>query len=382
MTEKLYYKDAYIKEFEAKVISCKKNDKGFAVVLDKTAFYPEGGGQPCDLGIINEISVTDVREDGELIVHTIEAPIEENTVVSCSIDWERRFDLMQQHSGEHIVSGFIHRIYGYDNVGFHMGDEMITVDINGMLDMDALLDIEQKTNAYIWNNNDVKTFFAIGEELKALDYRSKKELSGDVRIVEYPNADMCACCGTHVAKTGEIGLVKIISVQKFHEGVRIEMLCGGRAMRYINDIAAQNRSISVILSAKVRETAAAVQRLADENGAVKFALADAQKSLFKQKAKEFEGKGNVVLFEKGLSPDAVRNLSNEIMECCGGRAAVFSGDDENGYKYAIGEKGGNLKEFVKQMNTALNGRGGGKPFFVQGSVFANAENINKYFETI
>jgi alanyl-tRNA synthetase len=277
------------------------------------------------------------------------------------------------------VSGFVHSKYGYDNVGFHMGDEMITVDFNGILTAEELAEIEKKSNDYIWQNKQVNIFVPTAEELEKLDYRSKKELTGDVRIVEFPGADMCACCGTHITYTGEIGLVKIISVQKFHEGVRIEMLSGDRAVKYMNDVAQQNKEISVLLSAKVKETSTAVKRLADENTANKISISELYKKIFSLTAEKYRDKGNVLIFENGLTPDNVRNMANEIMEVCGGRAAVFSGDDENGYKYAIGEKDGNLKDMVKKLNAELNGRGGGKPFFVQGSVSADKESIEKFF---
>jgi alanyl-tRNA synthetase len=200
--------------------------------------------------------------------------------------------------------------------------------------------------------------------------------------VEFPGADMCACCGTHVANTGEIGFVKLVSVQKFHEGVRIEMLCGSRAIKYLNDITEQNKAISVMLSAKVRETSAAVKRLSDENTANRIAVSQIQGKLFDAKAKELKDCGDVLIFEDGLTPDAVRNLANAVMETCGGKAMVFSGDDENGYKYAIGEKDGNLRDFSKDMNSKLNGRGGGKPFFVQGSVSASETEIRDYISKI
>ncbi len=382
MAKKLYYEDAYMKEFEASVLSCEKVDKGYNVVLDETAFYPEGGGQPCDFGTIDGIAVVDVQEKNDEVVHTVTGEVEVGKKVKCVLDWERRFDLMQQHSGEHIVSGIIHEKFGYDNVGFHMGEEMITVDLNGMITAEELAEIEDKANDYIWKNIAVNIFVPSKEELAKIDYRSKKELEGDVRLVEFPDADMCACCGTHIASAGEIGLVKLVSVQKFHEGVRIEMLCGKRAVKYLNDINEQNKAVSVMLSAKVRETAGAVKRLADENAANRLALAELQKKMFAVIAEKYEGKGNVLLFETGLAPDAVRNLASELMETCGGRAAVFSGDDENGYKYAIGEKDGNLRDFAKEMNTALNGRGGGKPFLVQGSVNTQKENIEEYFSKL
>ena len=209
-TRKLYYEDVYQKEFTAEVLECRETDRGYEVVLDQTAFYPEGGGQPCDLGTLNGISVVDVQEKGSEIVHYTEKPLETGSKVTGKIDWARRFDLMQQHSGEHIVSGLVHEAYGYDNVGFHMSSDVITVDFSGVLTETQLAEIEAETNQKIWENTPVEIFYPPKEELEKLSYRSKKELTGQVRLVRFPGSDLCACCGTHVTHTGEIGAVKTL----------------------------------------------------------------------------------------------------------------------------------------------------------------------------
>ncbi len=380
MTERLFYKDTYLKVFTANVLSCEQVKKGYEVVLDKTAFYPEGGGQPCDMGALNgDIRVLDVQEKGEDIIHLTDKPVEVGSEVSGAIDWERRFDLMQQHSGEHIVSGFIHAKYGYNNVGFHMGAEMITVDLDGEIDAEGLAEIEAKTNAYIWTDAIVEELHPTESELKELDYRSKKELTGDVRIIRFSGADTCACCGTHVKRTGEIGMVKLVSCQKFHEGVRIEMLCGKRAMEYLNAVNGENYKISTMLSAKVRETSKAVERLMNESQSLKAKISEIENGMLADIAKEYVGRDFVLINKGGLTPDSVRKLTAQLIEQNPGICAVFSGDDENGYKYAVGQKGGDLKELVKNMNTALNGRGGGKPFFAQGSVACVYAEVEKFF---
>lgn len=380
MTERLFYKDTYLKAFTANVLSCEQVKKGYEVVLDKTAFYPEGGGQPCDIGTLNgDIRVLDVQEKGEDIIHLTDKPVEVGSEVSGAIDWERRFDLMQQHSGEHIVSGFIHAKYGYNNVGFHMGAEMITVDLDGEIDAEGLAEIEAKTNAYIWTDAVVEELHPTESELKELDYRSKKELTGDVRIIRFPGADTCACCGTHVKRTGEIGMVKLVSCQKFHEGVRIEMLCGKRAMEYLNAVNGENYKISTMLSAKVRETSKAVDRLMNESQSLKAKISEIENGMLADIAKEYVGRDFVLINKGGLTPDSVRKLTAQLIEQNPGICAVFSGDDENGYKYAVGQKGGDLKELVKNMNTVLNGRGGGKPFFAQGSVACAYAEVEKFF---
>lgn len=378
---RLYYQDAYMNEFTSKVVSCIEDKKGYAVVLENTAFYPEGGGQPCDLGTINDINVTYVCEKDDKVVHYMEKPIEIGTNVKGVIDWNRRFDLMQQHSGEHIVSGLFHNKYGYNNVGFHMGADMITLDLDGELNWEQVQEIELKANQYVWANVECRIFSASGDKLKDLDYRSKKELEGNVRLVEFPGVDMCACCGTHVRFSGELGIIKMFSVQAYKGGVRIEMLSGKRAFDHITAVMEQNKEISNLLSAKVKETAKAVDRVLKDNQNLKFTVTELQNAKLESIVKEYAGKDSVIICEKGLDPNSVRNLANLLLENgCTGKCAVFSGCDEDGYKYAVCEKDGDLRAFIKEMNSVLNGRGGGKPFFAQGSVSAKWEDIEKYFK--
>lgn len=379
-TKRLYYEDVYKKEFTAKVLECREGKKGFHIILDVSAFYPEGGGQPSDTGYLDDVKVMEVHEkDGELL-HYTEEVLEVGKTVHGVINWERRFDLMQQHSGEHMVSGLIHEAYGYDNVGFHMGSDVITIDFNGMLDAVQMQEIEVLVNKKIWENSRVEITYPSAEELKELPYRSKKELTGKVRIVRFPGADLCACCGTHVTYTGEIGMVKLLSVVKFRDGVRMEMICGKRVLQYLNMVDEQNHEISVKLSAKKAETAKAVARLWEENFQMKGRLLRLEEEMFVYEAEKWKGAGNVLLFQEGLEADSVRKLADAVMQCCGGKCAVFSKNPDGSYKYAIGEKEGDLRAFTKEMNSVLQGRGGGKPFFVQGSVQAKEEEIREFFE--
>lgn len=378
MTEKLFYLDSHIKTFTAKVLSCEKGKHGYDVVLDKTAFYPEGGGQPGDRGVIGGVTVTDTHEVGESVVHYCENPVEVGMEVDCAIDWDWRFRLMQQHSGEHMVSGFIHQAFGYSNVGFHMGKDSVTIDFDGPISEEQLAEIEGKTNAAIWENTPVEVLYPNAEELEQLPYRSKKALSGQVRIVQFPGVDLCACCGVHVKNTGEIGLVKFLSCVKFHEGVRIEMLAGRQAMELLSGVWEQNRQISGLLSAKPLETAASAARMQQELNDTKYRLSQLEDKLFQMQAEAYKGAGDVLLFEEGLKPDALRRLTDAILRTCGGRCAVFS-KVETGYQYAIGHEGGDLREFTKAMNGKLSGRGGGKPNFVQGSVTADRQAIEAFF---
>ena len=379
-TKKLYYEDVYKKEFTAKVLECRESKKGYEIILNQTAFYPEGGGQPSDTGILGGINVKEVHEkDGELI-HYTDGPLEVGMDVIGKINWGRRFDLMQQHSGEHIVSGLVHEAFGYDNVGFHMGSDVITIDFSGMLDEEQMAEIEAKANQIIWENQKVEIFYPTEEELKNLDYRSKKELSGWVRIVRFPGADTCACCGTHVARTGEIGMVKLLSVVKFREGVRMEMLSGKRVLDYLNMVNEQNRQISVKLSAKMDKTASAVARLQDENFVLKGRVHALEEEFIVGEAAKWKEKENVLLFQEGMEAGSVQKLTDAILQVCKGRCAVFSRNADGSYKYAMGEKDGDLRQFTKEMNAVLNGRGGGKPFFVQGSVQASEKEIRAFFE--
>lgn len=384
MTEKLFYEDVYQKTFEATVTECREEKNGYEIILDRTAFYPEGGGQPGDTGYLQigdqKVEITDTHEkDGE-ILHFCGQPLEVGSKVTGTIDWNRRFSLMQNHSGEHIVSGLVHSKFGYDNVGFHMGKDTVTIDFNGEFTVEDMWEFEKAANERVWANEKVDITSYTEEEAKSVEYRSKKELHGMVRVVTFPNADVCACCGTHVSYTGEIGLIKLISLQKFKGGMRMEMLSGRKAMEYVEEICRQNQQISVALSAKPLETAQAVEHLKKTQMDQQFHMGALEQKLFQNMAKQYEGSGSVLIFEEGLAADSVRKLAAEIMETCEGRCVVCSGDDESGYKYAMGEKDGDLRALVKEFNSTLNGRGGGKPFFAQGSVSATRKEIEEFLK--
>ena len=378
-TQKLYYLDAHQKTFTAAVLSCVPGKHGYDVVLDRTCFYPEGGGQPGDTGSLSGVRVTDTHERGDEIVHFCDAPLAVGETVEGAIDYDRRFSFMQLHSGEHILSGIVHRRFGYENVGFHMGTDFVTIDFSGMLGPDDLAAVEAEANEWIWKNIPIRITWPSPDELAAIPYRSKKELTGQVRIVTIPEVDICACCGTHVSNTGEIGFVKIFSCVKFHDGVRLEILCGRRALQYMSALVEQNRRVSGLLSAKPLQTADAAARLLETEAALKLRAAQLEEQVFAQKAQALAGVGNVLLFEPPMTPDSVRRLTDLVMTACGGRAAVFAGSDAEGYKYAIGEADGDLRQLVRELNAELHGRGGGKPFFAQGSVAASRAGIEAFF---
>ena len=379
MTEKLYYENARLAGFSARVLSCREGKKGWEVILDRSAFYPEGGGQPGDTGFLGGVRVSDTHEKQGEIVHYCEAPLAEGEEVEGKIDFERRFDFMQQHSGEHIVSGLLHARFGCDNVGFHMGRDLVTIDFNCAITAEELREVEEAANRVIWENRPINISWPDAEALAALPYRSKKELSGDVRIVECPGVDCCACCGTHVRSSGEIGLIKLLSVHPFREGVRIEMLSGKRAYDYITAAVDQNGAVGALLSAKFDATAAAAKRMQDELVAANYRLTGLENRVFAGMAEKYSGEEDVLLFEEGLSPDALRRLADAIMDRSSGRCAVFSGNDEAGYKYAIGKREADLRAFVKELNGSLRGRGGGKPFFAQGSLQCTRSEIEEFF---
>jgi len=381
MTEKLYYNDPFLREFTARVLSCEAVKGGYAVVLDQTAFYPEGGGQPADHGALGGGNVLDVHEKAGVITHLCDAPLGVGTAVRGEIDWARRFDHMQQHSGEHICSGLICAAFHCDNVGFHLGADVVTIDFNAEIDWDALMEIEARANRYLCEDHAVDIQFHRGAELRAIDYRSKKPLDGDVRIVSFPGADCCACCGTHVSRSGQVGIVKFLSCQKFRDGVRIELLCGERAYRHLSAAWEQNLRVAQSLSAKPLDSAAAVARLENELGMLKQRAAKLETSVFAQVASRLTGEGDVLLFEEDMSPDSVRKLCDAVLNTCGGRCAVFAGAD-GAWKYAVGEKDGDLRDLVKSLNAALHGRGGGKPFFAQGSAACTREEIEAFFAAL
>ena len=379
MTEKLFYRDVYQNEFQANVLECKLEKKGYEVVLDQTAFYPEGGGQPWDTGRLGEGQVNEVHEKDGKIIHYVDRPLEVGTEVCGIVDWDRRFDFMQQHSGEHIISGLIHKKFGYDNVGFHMGSDLVTIDFNGLITAEQMLELEQQANAYIWKNRRCEISFPTSEQRKQLSYRSKKELTGEVRIVTFPDGDICACCGLHVSHCGEIGMIKLLSVQKFRQGVRMEMICGKRVLNYMNMLQMQNEQISVMLSAKPQKVADAVKRLSEENFQLKGRVMKMEERELKAIAQKVKNKGNVLLFKEGLSSDSVRRLAVAGMECCDGVCAVFSPVLDRSTGHAIGQIDGDLRQFIKDMNGELNGRGGGKPFFAQGSIMAKEDQVKEFF---
>ncbi len=375
---KLFYEDSHMKTFTAQVLRCEKTEKGWEVVLDATAFYPEGGGQAADTGTLGTARVRHTAERGEEIIHLCDSPLEGQ--VEGSIDYGKRFLRMQQHSGEHMVSGIIHRRYGYHNTGFHMGNESITIDFDGVIPPEDLASIEEEANRAVWQNLPIRCWYPTEAELPTIPYRTKKALPWPVRIVEVPGVDLCACCGTHVKATGEIGLIKLFSAIPFRGGTRMEMACGKQALDALNLNYAQNKLVSQAFSAKLNETGAAAQRMNEVVAQQKYRMVGLERRIFDTIAQQHAGEAMALHFEEGLDGTALRELSDRMAGSCT-VAAVFSGSDQEGYAYCLVTRSGDLRSFGQEMNAALRGRGGGKPIFQQGRVQATKAEIEAFFHT-
>ena len=369
MTEKLFYQDSHRTEFTAKVISCEEAKDGYRVVLDQTVFFPEGGGQYADTGMLGDTEVTDVHEKDDVIYHTTKEPLEAGSEVNGKINWDERFEKMQQHTGEHIVSGIVHERFGYNNVGFHLGSDYCTMDFDGPISKEQLKEIEAAANEAVYQDLEIKILYPSKDELKDLDYRSKIEIEGQVRIVEIPGYDVCACCAPHVKTTGEIGAIKLVSMVNYKGGERITMLCGRRAMRDYEKKDSMTKEISALLCAKEYEVAEAVVRLKDEQNRMKSQLAEMQQKLLEYRVAEIAVDQKIVtVFDSTLSGNLPREMMNKLLDKGAEICAVFAGTDEEGYRYVIGSRSEDVRPLSKMLNTTFQGRGGGKPEMVQGSV--------------
>ncbi len=380
MTEKLYYNDAYIKEFTATVISCEPKGDTYSVTLDKTAFFPEEGGQYSDRGTLNGVNVGDVREHDGVIYHVTDAPLHPGETVHGKIDFDERYEKMQCHTGEHILSGIIHSLYGLDNVGFHLGRDDVTMDINAPLTRSELDRVELLANEAIYKNMDVVALFPDADELSKMTYRSKLELTENVRIVNIGDVDSCACCAPHVAKTGEIGLIKILDFAKLRGGIRIHIAAGRRAMCIFREFYANARAVSAMLSVPKSEIPEGVKKLVEDNAAVRSDMAAMRLMNIERAANELpKSSGNSVVFLPDAAIHELIAFSNIALPRIDGILVLVSGTEEN-YKYVISSRTVDLKNEIQSINKSLLGRGGGKPDMVQGSFACKAEDIRAYFE--
>lgn len=380
--EKLYYNRPYVKTFEAKVTGCSQGKDGtFEVLLDRTAFYPEGGGQPSDTGKLGEASVLDVREKKEGTIHVTDKPLFAGSNVIGTIEWNRRFCHMQNHSGEHLLSGIVHKHYGLDNVGFHMGKDEVTVDFNGNLTMEQLEAAETEVNELIWQNVPVLELYPSAEELSGMEYRSKKELTGQVRIIEIPGGDVCACCGTHVMNAGEIGLLKVTGMIHYKGGVRVTMLCGKLALLDYRKKLKSVSGISTLLSAKADNVLEAVDKLKEEGKKKEGRISQLSRELLERKAEEYPvSPSPLLVFEDGLDPVQLRQFCTMLYEGKKGEAVLVCSGEDRMFQYALGSGSKDMRVLSKALNGKLNGRGGGSPLMAQGTFQAFSEDIRKAFE--
>ena len=382
MTEKLYYLDSHLFEFEATVLAAREEKRGWEIVLDRTAFFPEGGGQPADTGMIGRARVLDVHEREGEIRHLCDRELAPG-VYACAVDREKRLRRMQNHSGEHVFSGLTHQKYGAENVGFHMAADCMTIDFDKELSFEQLSEIEYEANLAVRANIPVRTFYPSPEELKVLEYRSKKELAGAVRIVEIAGIDRCACCAPHVRATGEIGAIKLLTAERHRGGVRLSLICGMDALddyRRKQDSAA---AISALLSAKRDEIAPAVERLLESEAKLKERASILGMRCAALRAEAIAPtEGNICLFDEGLSEAAARELVNRLTEKTGGVAALFLADGAGEWRYIIGSRRVDLRSAAKAINAGVSGRGGGRPEMIQGSAAASEKEIASFFERL
>jgi alanyl-tRNA synthetase len=381
MTEKLYYIDSHLWQFDAVVTGCEETKGGFAVTLDRTAFFPEGGGQLADTGSIGEARVLDVHEKEGRILHYTDRPLPVGERFACAVDAEQRYCRMQNHSGEHIVSGLVYREHGFDNVGFHMGPDCMTMDYSGELSWEQLMRIERLANEAVRADLPLKIWFPPEEELASLFYRSKLELTENVRIVEIPGIDRCACCAPHVERTGEVGLIKILTAERHRGGVRITALCGMDAYELAARQQESVTAISGLLSVPRDAIVSGVERLLELQTAQKERIAALSLELARLRAESArETEGNLVLFDSVLDEVAQRELVNLLMEKCA-VAAVFSGSDGEGWRYVIGSRSADLRKNSRAINAGIQGRGGGSPRMIQGRAAADSETIRAFFDS-
>ena len=377
-TKKLYDIDAYQTEFEAIVLSCEKEDDRYCVVLDQTLFFPEEGGQTPDKGTLNGVEVLDVQIKGEVVFHYTEDPLDVNAAIKGIIEWSHRFSNMQQHSAEHIFSGLAHKKYGMTNVGFHLSNQIVTMDFDGVFSEEQLREMEREVNEAIVANVEIKTGYPSKEELENLEYRSKIEIAGDIRIVEVVGYDVCACCAPHVKRTGEIGGFKIQSAQKYKGGIRVSFLAGFRALEEYRVKSAIISELSDILSTNQMNLPEYVNKLKNQIYDLKGQLSTAKQTLLESKIAEIPAEQkDVILFEKDLDAPVMRTVINKLMDSHEGICGIFVGDDTNGYHYILGSKHVNCSEVSTKLREELGARGGGKPQMVQGSVEATEEHIKR-----
>lgn len=385
--EKLFYQDTHIIDFEAIVTDCRKDSAsdGYYIILDRTAFFPEEGGQTADKGTINGRDVLDVQIRQNIIYHLMADPLPVGSTIMGHVDWNRRFDFMQQHSGEHILSGLIHKHYGFQNVGFHLSDREVTMDLDGQISFELLREIEAEANRIIWANIPVNAYFPSKETLASLTYRSKIEIEGDIRIVEIPGVDVCACCAPHVSSTGEIGIIKINSVQSHRGGVRLSILCGQRALRDYTTKQETVGALSNLLSTGQERLTDAVNKLRADSVQMKEAANQLSNQLLQLQISSLPAPSeaaNVVLFSELSNMVAIRNTINELTKRYSGYCAFFSGNGETGYSFILGSSKLDCTVVSSFLKERFGAKCGGSKLMVQGSVTACQKQLDAFFQAL
>lgn len=381
MTQKLFDLDGTLLEFDAKVLTCTRMEDGFAVTLDKTAFAPEGGGQRSDVGILGEATVLDVRTDGDTILHIVDRALPEGSAVRGFVDEERRVRHIQNHTGEHIVSGLFHTLYGYQNIGFHLGSEDVTMDLDGEVSEEMLRLVEREANRVVYENHPVTVSYPTAEALATLSYRAKLELSENVRIVTVEGVDACACCAPHVARTGQIGMIKLIFAIRYKGGTRIHMKCGFDALDEFNAEFTRATAISNRISLPRERIAEGVEKLWADLAEANYKLVGLRRELIACKADAAQATaGNLLFIEKGMDTNDLRLLVTGAMAKAGGACAAFSPAESGEYYFVATYSGEDFDGWKKRLCDTLRGHGGGKAPFIQGKANCTEEDIRRFFE--
>ncbi|MCR4567757.1 MAG: hypothetical protein K5769_06880 [Pseudobutyrivibrio sp.] len=381
-TETLYDKDAFAKNFEARVISCDEITSGdkklFKVVLDATLFFPEQGGQSSDIGNIDAAEVLDVQIENDVIYHYCTNGFLNGEMVTGEIDWTHRFNNMQQHTGEHIFTGIAHNMYGAENVGFHLSDNTVTLDLDTELTEEQIREVEYKANLVIAKDVKVYAYYPQPSVLETIDYRSKKEIEGDVRLVEIEGTDICACCAPHVRTTGQVGLLKVVSFEKYKGGTRVFILCGLRALEdYGRKIELLQQSYQT-LNCKEEEIPEKIKGLLDNNKQLKYDISETKAKALMEQIEKYPGDvADITIFTEGLDAKNMRDGVNALVEKHSGLCAIFSGDDEEGYNFVIGSSTRDCSAIAAGLREMLKAKGGGSKQMAQGNVMATKCEIER-----
>lgn len=383
MTERLFDLDSYITEFDCRVISLTAEKNRLLVETDRTAFFPEGGGQTSDRGYLGEVCISDVQIKEGRIFHYAEntpenvAGLKEGTFLKGKIDWKKRFSDMQQHSAEHIFSGIVHSLYGFENIGFHLGTEVVTLDFDGVLGGEEIYKVEYLVNEVIWKNIPSKVYLPTQEELANITYRSKKEIDGQIRIVEFEGVDVCACCAPHVKMTGEIGVMEVVAFEKYKGGTRISILCGDRAMKDMRHKLTENHKVSVLTSSKEKETSEAVERIKKEKESLDYEIVGLKREILSLKLASINEEKRIVVFDSSLQGKMLMDFAQALSKKCDEFVCCLCGD-KGEYRYCIISESVDPSVVCKKLNSAFSGKGGGRGTVAQGSLKGQEREIREF----